>query len=109
MDKNIGKNISKNLRNKYSQKRLDHAKQSAADALKTALKTAIQKIVEPTGDLTGNRIVDKITKLSKTSPQNNLEKVTNEEENLGLDKEIPKERYISPKEWQKNIHGLKLI
>ena len=43
----------------------------------------------------------KITKVSKKSQQNNLEKITNEN-----DKEIPKERYILPKERQKNIDNL---
>ena len=37
-----------------------------------------------------NKIADKIKKISKTSPQDNSEKVINEH-----DKEIPKERYIS--------------
>ena len=40
----------------------------------------------------------KITKVSKNSQQYNSEAVTNEH-----DKEIPKERYISPKERQKII------
>ena len=39
------------------------------------------------------KIADRITKVSKTSQQINSETVTNEH-----DKEIPKERYISPKE-----------
>ena len=43
---------------------LGHAKQSVTDAFKTASKRAIQKI-EVTGDLTGNKIANKITKLSK--------------------------------------------
>ena len=38
----------------------------------------------------------KITKISKNSQQNNLETVKNED-----DKEMPKERYISPEEGQK--------
>ena len=37
-----------------------------------------------------------MTKVSKNSQQNNLGKVTNEK-----DKEIPKERYISPEENKK--------
>ena len=41
-------------------------------------KRAIQKTAEATGDLTGNKIADKITRVSKTSPMNNSE--TNEEE-----------------------------
>ena len=42
-----------------------------------------------TGNLIGNKIADKIIKVSRNSQQNNSEIVTN-----GHDKEIPKERYI---------------
>ena len=59
-------------------------KLSTTDALKTASKRAIQKTVEATGDLIGNKIADSITKVSKTSLQNNSE--TNEG--------ILEERYI---------------
>ena len=68
-----------------------------------------QKTAETTGDLIGNKITDavlsdtlatraksyhgKITKVSKNSQQDKSETVTNEN-----DKEIPKERYISPEE-----------
>ena len=38
-----------------------------------------------------------MTKLSKNSQQNNSETVTNEH-----DKEIPKEKYLSPEERQRN-------
>ena len=41
----------------------------------------------------GNKIADKITKVLKNAQQNNPETVTNEN-----DKEIHKERYISPQE-----------
>ena len=101
--KNIGKNINKNLSGKYSQKHLDHPKQSATDELKTTSKIVIQKTAEATGDLIGNKIADGITKVSKTLPQNSLEKV--EIEN---DKEISKGRYISPEEEQKIIDDLRL-
>ena len=50
-----------------------------------------QITVEATGDLTGNKSANKITKVSRNSLQNNPETITNEH-----DKEIPKERYISP-------------
>ena len=70
MTKSIGKNISKNLSDKYSpgmlamrQKRLDHAKQSATDAFKSASKRAIQESTEATGDLTGNKLRNRITKV----------------------------------------------
>ena len=84
--KNIGENISEILSSKYSLTLLDHAKQSTADAFKTASKRAIQKTAEATSDLIGNKIVDRITKVSKNSQQNNSGSVTNEH-----DKEIPEE------------------
>ena len=55
-------------------------------------------------DLIGNKIVDRITKVSETSQQNNSETVIVEH-----DKEIPKERYISPRERQEIIDDLRLI
>ena len=42
-------------------------KKSTADAIKTTSKRAIQKAAETTGDLTGNKIADKITSVSKKS------------------------------------------
>ena len=67
----MGENISKNLSYKYRQKLSDHSKQSATDAFKTSSKRAIQKTAEPTGDLIGNKIANRITKISKNSQQNN--------------------------------------
>ena len=43
----------------------------------------------------GNETDDKITKCSKNWSQNNSETVTHEEKNIELDREIPRERYIS--------------
>ena len=51
----------------------------------------------------GNKIADRITKVSKDSQQNNSEAVKNEH-----DKEISKERYISPAERQETIDELRL-
>ena len=69
------------------------------DVSKTFAKTAGKKILKETakatGDLIGNKIVDKITSASKKSH----DEVING---------IPKERYISPKERQKIIDELKL-
>ena len=72
-------------------------------------KRAIQKAVEATGDLIGNSIADEITNVSRTSPQNSSEAVTNEAKNIGIDREIPKERYVSPEQRQKIIDDLRLI
>ena len=59
--------MSKTLSGKYSQKRLDHIKHFSADALKTNSKRVIQETAEVTGELTGNKIVDKVVKVSKIS------------------------------------------
>ena len=71
--------------------------------LKTSSKRVIQITAEATGDLTGNEIANKITKLSKKSQQNNSETATNEH-----DEEIPKEKYVSPEERQEIIEELRL-
>ena len=63
MGGNIGKNKRKILNGKYSQKILDHAKQSATDAFKSASKRAIQESTEATGDLTSNKLRNRITKV----------------------------------------------
>ena len=61
--------------------------------LKLIQKRAIQKTAEATDDLIGNRIADKIAKVSRASPQNSSETVTNEVENIEHEREISKERY----------------
>ena len=101
--KNIGISISKNLSGKYNKKLLGHAKQSATNVFKTAPKRAIQKTAEAAGDLIGNKIANKITKAPKHWQENNSETVKNKH-----DKEIPKERYISPEERQEVIDELRL-
>ena len=73
---------------------IDIAKQYTADALKTASKIEIQKAAEVTGDLIGNKIADKITKVS---PQNSPKTVKNETEDMGFDREIPRDIYLQKK------------
>ena len=83
--KNIGKNISKNLSGKYNKKFFDHANNLKQMPLKLLRKKQF-KSAEATGDLIGNKISNKITKVSKNSQQINSETVTNDH-----DKETPKE------------------
>ena len=45
--------------------------------LKLLQKEQFTKTTEATGNLIGNKIADKIAKVSKTSQQNNSETVTN--------------------------------
>ena len=104
--KNIGTHAAKvaeNISNKYSQKLVDTAKKFATDAIKTASKRAIQKTAEATRYLVGNKIADKIT--AKPSKKSHNEEIQSNE----INNEIPKERYISPKERQKIIDELRLI
>ena len=104
MGKNIGKNISKNLSGRYTEKLLDHTKQSATESFKIAPKRVNQKTAGATGYLIVDKTSYRSTSISKKSQQNNSETVTNEH-----DKEIPKERHISPEETQKFIDDLILI
>ena len=89
----MGKNISKNVSSKYSQKLIDHGKKYTSYALKTGSKRGIQNTTEATGDLIGNKISDKIIRVSKTSP--------NEEE-------ILKKRFIPLELKQKIIDDFRL-
>ena len=105
MGKNIAKSPSKNLDGKYSQKLLDHLNNlQQMYLLNYSSKRVFQKTAEAIGDLTDIKIANKMTKTSKTSQQNNSERVTNE-----YDAEIPKEGYISSEKRQKIIDHLRLI
>ena len=64
--------------------------QDATEVLKIALKRVIWKTAEATSDLIGSKSADKIIKVSITSPQYTSEAVTNETENIGLDRKTEK-------------------
>ena len=68
---------------------------NSPNAFKIALKRAIQKRAEATDDLTGNEIVNKITKISRALPHNS---------SVTLIKKNAK-RWI----WHKIIDDLRLI
>ena len=59
--------------------------------LKLLQKESFKKTAGASGDLIGNKIADRITRSSKTSPQDNLE----------MDEEILKEKNIFPELIQK--------
>ena len=63
-----------------------------------------QQTAEATGDLVGNKIANRIMKVSEKSPHNNSKRVTIEN-----DRERPKEIYISLKERLQIIDDLRLI
>ena len=82
----------RNSNDKYSKSLMDVSKTFA----KTAGKKILKETEKATGDLIGNKIADKIT--TKPSKKSHDEVIN----------EIPKKRYISPKERQKLIYELKL-
>ena len=91
-----------NINSKYSKKLADIAIKTGKDFATIAGKKIVHKTAEATGDLIGNKIADKITSASKKSQNEEIQ--SNEVNN-----EIPKERYIRPKERQKIIDELRLI
>ena len=96
--------VAKNISSKYGQKLADTAKKSATDAIKTTSNRAIQKTTEATGNLVGNKIADKIT---SASTKLHSKKSCNEEiPSNEVNNEMPKNRYISPKERQQIIDEL---
>ena len=101
----FAKNMGKRLSNKYGQKILDSTKKSTTDAIKTASKRAIQKTAEATGVLTGNKIADKITIVSKKSGTELHSKKLHNNDEIKEHVEIAtsKKKYISPKERQQII------
>ena len=101
--------MGKTLSNKCGQKLLDSAKKSTTDAIKTASKRAIQKTAEANGDLTGNKIADKITSLSKKKSAKELHNNDKTKEEEDLEITTHKKRYISPEERQQIINELRLI
>ena len=69
--------------------------------LKTTSKIVIEKVTaEETGDLIENKIADKITEGSRGLPPNSLEAVESKTENIGFNREMPKERYTYPEKIQ---------
>ena len=57
--------IARTFWDKYDKNLMDTATKAGTDAAKTASKRVVQKIAEATGDLMGNKIVDKIISLGK--------------------------------------------
>ena len=87
--------FARNISDKYSKSLMDKEIDVSKKFTKTAGKKIVKETVKATEDLIGNKIADKITSASKKSHDE-------------VNNEIPKERYIYPKERQKIIDELKL-
>ena len=88
--------FARNFSEEYSKSLMDKGIDLSKTFAKTAGKKIIKETAKATGDLIGNKNADKIP--AKPSKKSHYEVIN----------EIPKERYISPKERQKIIDKLKL-
>ena len=77
---------------------MDTATKTGIDAVKSASKRLLQKTAEATGDLIGNKIVDKITSAGKSKSKERKDKI----------KET-KKIYIPPEKTQQIIDDLTLF
>ena len=91
-----------NFNSKYGKKLRDTAIKTGENFATISGKKIVHKSAEATGDLIGNKTADKIT--AEPSKKSHKEEIQSDEVN----NEIPKERYISPKERQKIIDEFKL-
>ena len=67
--------------------KIDNAERSATNAFRTSSKRVIQKTAEASGGLIGNKIINRITKVSKNSQQNNLETIKKQQDEEILKKD----------------------
>ena len=84
-----------NFNSKYGKKLTDTAIKTGKDFATIAGKKIVHKSAEATGDLIGNKIVDKIA--AKPSKKSKNEEIQSNEVN----NKIPKDRYIPLKEKRK--------
>ena len=100
-----------NFNSKYGKKLTDPETKTGKDFATIAGKKTVHKSAEATGDLIGNKIADKITAKPSLKDVTSASKKSHNEEiqSNEVNNEIPKERYISPKERQKIIDELRLI
>ena len=95
--------------NNYGQKFLDSVKKSTTDSIKTASKRVIETTAEVTGDLIGNKIVDKITSVSKKKYAKKLHSNDETKEEEDVEITTHNKRYISPEGRQQIIDELRLV
>ena len=72
--------FAKKFGNKYGKNLMDTATKAGIDTAKTASKRVVQKTAEATGDLTGNKIADKITSIGKPKEKKKTKETKETEE-----------------------------
>ena len=78
---------------------LNNLQQTLKQQIKLLQKESFNKTAEATDDLIGNKIANRITKVSKNSQQNNSETVTNEHD---------KEKCVPPEVRQEIVDEVRL-
>ena len=87
--------FTKKFGNKYGKKLMNTATKTGIDAAKTTSKIIVQKIAEATGDLIGNKEVDKISSIGKPKEKETQKKI--------------EEIYIPPEKRQQIVDDLRLF
>ena len=87
------------MKNKYGRKILDKSMDAGKDFAKIAGKKVVTKSAEATGDMTGNKIVDRITKSSRNKAQKEDDRIIEETQEV----------LIPPEKREQIIRDLKLF
>ena len=91
--------VGKNMSNKYSRKILDKSIDAGKDFAKIASKKVLTKSAEATGEMTGNKIADRITRSSRNKAQKEDDRIMEESQEI----------LIPPEKRQQIIKDLKLL
>ena len=96
-DKSI--DVGKKMSNKYGRKILDNSIDAGKEFAKIAGKKVLHKSAEATGEMTGNKIADRITKSSRNKAQKENDRMIEETQEL----------IIPPEKREQIIRDLKLF
>ena len=83
--------FAKNIGNKYGNKLLDNSISAGRDFSKIAGKKVLTKSAEATGDMIGNKIADRITKISRNKAQKEDDRIMEETQEILVPPEKIKE------------------
>ena len=81
-DKSI--DVGKSMKKKYGKKVLDNSISAGKDFAKIAGKKVLIKSVEATGDMTGNKLADRITKSTRNKEQKEDDRIMEETQELSI-------------------------
>ena len=74
--------VGKSMKKKYGKKILDNSISAGKDFAKIAGKKVLNKSAEATGDLIGNKIADKITKITRNKDRKEDDRIMEETQEL---------------------------